>query len=163
MTEKGIKGLTVTFDSFDEVLLVELKSYILGLLKDPWDLAHDYKETLKAVDGFMVVVSSYSRPSEYNEFRESIKEDYDTLVKLAFPPVTDPFDIKVLNIRDMLDGSANVELEVSDKMKELLIGIGLNKLLEDHAEQTVEEAIDKHKVSIEIESVPGWEYFNDLF
>ena len=151
MSEKGIKGLTVTFDSFDEVLLVELKSYILGLLKHPWDLAHDYKETLKEVDGFLVVVSSYSRPSEYNDFRAAIKEDYDALVKLAYPPVEGPFDINITEFREMPDGSAVADFEASDKMKELLIGIGLNKLLEDHIEQTVEDK----------PNVPGWEYFND--
>ena len=151
MSEKGIKGLTVTFDSFDEVLLVELKSYISCLLKHPWDLAHDYKETLKEVDGFMVVVNCYSRPSEYNDFRAAIKEDYDALVKLAFPPVEGPFDINITEFRDMPDGSAVMDFETSDKMKELLIGIGLNKLLEDHISQTVEDK----------PNVPGWEYFND--
>lgn len=151
MTENGIKGLTVTFDSFDEVLLVQLKSYILDLLKNPWDLAHDYKETLKEVDGFMIVVNSYSRPSEYNDFRTAIKEDYDTLVKLAYPPVEGPFDINITEFRETPDGGAVMDFEASDKMKELLIGIGLNKLLEDHLSQTVEDK----------PNVPGWEYFND--
>ena len=151
MSENGIKGLTVTFDSFDRAILAELKSHISYLLNHPWDLAHDYKETLKEVDGFMIVVSSYSVPKEFNDFKRAIKEDYDALVKLAYPPVEGPFDIKVLNFREMPDGSAVADFEASDKMKELLIGIGLNKLLEDHISQTVEDT----------PNVPGWEYFNE--
>ena len=85
MTEKGIRGLTVTFDSFDAVVVNELKAIIQGILDNPWEGHHDYKESLKDVDSFLRVVSWYMRPSEYDEYYEALKPMYEDLVEKAYP------------------------------------------------------------------------------
>ena len=156
MTEKGIKGLTVTFDSFDEVVVEELKVIIQGILDNPWEGHHDYKKSLKDVDSFLRVVSWYMRPSEYDEYFEALKPMYDGLVDEAFPknPVGD-LDITILGVRDLPDGGANIEYEASPKMKEFLMGVGFRKILEDACEALEPES----KVYAKFTDVPGWEYF----
>ena len=152
MTEKGIKGLTVTFESFDAVVVNELKAIIQGILDNPWEGHHDYKESLKDVDSFLRVVSWYMRPSEYSEYFEGLKPMYDGLVDKAFPknPVGD-LDITILEVRDLPDGRANVEYEASHKMKEFLMGVGFQKILEDACKALEPEP--------KVTDVPGWEYF----
>lgn len=88
--KKGIKGLTVTFDSFDAVLVGELKDIIQGILDNPWEGHHDYKERLKDVDGFFRVLSWYTKSKEYKEYFEGLKPMYDDLVGKAFPNPTVP-------------------------------------------------------------------------
>ena len=146
--------LKVDLDSFDEAVQQQLMGTVRDLLADPWSYDHDYKVTLDVVDGFLVVVDWYSRPSEMKEFKESIQGEYDNLVNLAFPPVEGPFDIKVTNIRELPDGSASVEYEASPKMKEFLVGVGFQKILEDACKGL--ETPDGVYVN---KGVPGWEYF----
>ena len=151
MTEKGIKGLTVTFDSFDEVVVNELKAIIQGILDNPWEGHHDYKESLKDVDSFLRVVSWYMRPSDYKEYYDSLMPLYEDLVEKAFPnnPVGD-LDITILGVRDLPDGGANIEYEASPKMGEFLMGVGFKKILEDACKDVESEVTT---------DVPGWEYF----
>ena len=150
--------LKVDLDSFDDAVQQQLMGTVRDLLADPWSYDHNYKTTLDTVDGFLVVVDWYSRPSEMKEFKELIQEEYDTLVNLAFPPVEGPFDIKVTNIRELPDGSASVEYEASPKMKEFLMGVGLNKILEDSLKPE-----EGPKVTITYPETPdfSWEYWND--
>ena len=155
MAEKGIKGLTVTFDSFDEVVVNELKDTIEGILDNPWEGHHDYKESLKDVDGFLRVLSWYMKSRDYKEYFEALKPMYDDLVDKAFPknPVGD-LDITILEIRELPDGGGNIEYEASPKMKEFLMGVGLQKILEDACKDL--ETPSGVYVS---KGVPGWEYF----
>jgi hypothetical protein len=146
--EKGIK-VTATFDSFDQALLKELKDSVQGVLNDPWELAHCYKEALKNVDGYLVVISDYSKPSEYNDYLTSIKSQYDKLVERAYPKMSGPLDIQITNVRDLPDGGANIEYEASPQMKEFLMGVGLTKILEDACKTILSEE----------NQVPGWEYY----
>ena len=156
MTEKGIRGLTVTFDSFDEVVVNELKAIIQGILDNPWEGHHDYKESLKDVDSFLRVVSWYMRPSEYSEYFEDLKPMYNDLVEKAFPknPVGD-LGITILGVRDLPDGGASIEYEASPEMKEFLMGVGFQKILEDACKALEPEP----KVYAKFTDVPGWEYF----
>ena len=140
MSEQGIKGLVVTFDSFDTAVVGEMEDNISGILNSPWEGYHDYKESLKDVDSFLRVIDWYTRSDEFAEYLDSIQEQYDNLKNLAYPPVK------------LSDGGANLELELSDKMKDILIGLGLNKLLEDHLDTI--DAEDNPEV-------PGWEYYHD--
>ena len=149
MTEKGIKGLTVTFDSFDEVVVNELKAIIQGILDNPWEGHHDYKESLKDVDSFLRAVSWYMKSKDYNEYFESLKPMYEDLVEKAFPKNPD-LDITILGIRDLPDGGASIEYEASPKMGEFLMGVGFKKILEDACKDVESEVTT---------DVPGWEYF----
>ena len=160
MTEAGIKGLLVTFDSFDAVVVNELKGVIQDILDNPWEGHHDYKESLKDVDGFFRVLSWYMRSSEYKEYFEDLKPLYDDLVGKAFPkePIGD-LDITITTIRELPDGGANVEYEVNDKMKDFIMGVGLLKILTDHIgrmEDEIQEEVAKKSPQGE---VPGWEYY----
>lgn len=78
--DKGIKGLTVTFESFDQIVLKELQETVVHLLDPTNDPYEKPENTLDTVDGFMRVVDWYSTPSEYKTFKESIQSDYDKLV-----------------------------------------------------------------------------------
>lgn len=142
MSEQGIKGLVVTFDSFDTVVVGEMEDNISGILNNPWEGYHDYKESLKDVDSFLRVIDWYTRSSEFAEYLDTIQEQYNNLKNLAYPPVTGPYDLKVMEIIELSDGGASLEIEMSDKMKDLLIGIGLNTLLEDHMDAEIDKVWD---------------------
>jgi hypothetical protein len=148
--EKGIK-VTATFESFDQALLEELKGSVQGVLDEPWELAHCYKEALKNVDGYLVVISDFSKPTEYNDYLTSIKSQYNALVEKAFPKVSGPLDIQITNVRDLPDGGANIEYEASPEMKEFLMGVGFRKILEDACKE----------VLVEVEPMPEDVYFDD--
>lgn len=149
MTENGIKGLTVTFDSFDEVVVNELKAIIQGILDNPWEGHHDYKESLKDVDSFLRAVSCYMKSRDYKEYYETLMPLYEDLVEKAFPKNPD-LDITILGIRDLPDGGASIEYEASPKMEEFLMGVGFKKILEDACKDVESEVTT---------DVPGWEYF----
>jgi len=149
--ENGIK-VTATFESFDKALVEELKSYLEGVLDEPWELAHDYKVALTTVDAYMTVISDYMQGSEWNDYKATIQSKYDKLVEKAYPKLSGPLDIHITNVRDLPDGGATIEYEASPKMKEFLMGIGLTKILEDACEEILGEGGDKGQV-------PGWEYY----
>jgi hypothetical protein len=150
--ENGIK-VTATFDSFDQALLKELKDSVQGVLNDPWELAHCYKEALKNVDGYLIVISDYSKPSEYNDYLTYIKSQYDALLEKAFPKMSGPFDIRITEVRDLPDGGANIEYEAPPQMKEFLMGVGFNKILEDACREVLGE----------VEPMSEEDFFDDSF
>lgn len=155
MSKHGIEGLVVTYDSFDDIVRDQHRNSVLDLLKDPWSPHHDYVETLKDVDSFIRVIDWYSKPSEHGDFLNSIKESYDQLVELVFPPTQYGdlgLDIKVTSLRELPDGGAVIEYEANPKMKEFLMGQGLLRILED--------TLGKGAY-VKQEGVPGWEYFGD--
>lgn len=136
----GIK-VKLSYDEFDMALVEDLKSQVKDSLENPWVQHHNYSETLKDVDSFLRVIQHYQIQREFEQYFESIKPLYNSLVDLAFPKQKnlDGYDIKVFNIRDMPDGSGMIEFEASDKMKELLMQIGLNKILKDEADRILIE------------------------
>ena len=159
MTEKGIRGLTVTFDSFDGVVVNELKAIIQGILDNPWEGHHDYKESLKDVDSFLRAVSWYMKSRDYKEYYESLMPLYEDLVEKAFPKNPD-LDITILGIRDLPDGGASIEYETSPEMREFLMGVGFKKILEDACKDVVNKLLGPEpKVYTKFTDVPGWEYF----
>jgi len=159
--ENGVKGLTVTFDSFDEVMTREMMEYVRVILEDPWVGHHNYVESLKDVDSLLRVVECICS-SEWGPYMEAIKPEYDKLVELAYPPLSHTdLDITVTNIRDLPDGGANIEYEASPKMKEFLMGVGLQKIIMDHVEAEKPEPKQEEYYSgyITDYEVPGWQYW----
>ena len=152
MTEKGIKGLVVTFDSFDEALVGEFQKVIQYILDDPWARHHDYKESLKDVDSFFRVLSWYMKPSEFKVYKESLKPLYDELVAKVYPTQTlnSEYEIAITHVRDLPDGDCIVEYEASPAMKEFLMGKGLEAILLKESARVLKEA-----------NVPGWDYFTE--
>ena len=104
MTEGGIKGLVATFDSFDEVVAEEMVEIIKGIIKNPWEGHHNYRESLTDVDAFLRVHEWYAGGNSHQAFKESIKADYDSLVNLVFPPVNK--EALDMNVRDETQGEA---------------------------------------------------------
>ena len=148
----GIK-LEVDFDSFDEAVRIELQVGIKSLLDPANDPNESPRNILDTVDGFLIVLDYYSKPTQFKDFMASIQSDYNRLVNKAYPPYPmGDMDIKVLKVRDLPDGSANVEYEFTEKMKEFLMGVGLTKILEDAVEETLKEAKSNE--------TPGWEYYD---
>jgi hypothetical protein len=121
--------LEVDYDSFDAAVVSQLKDAIGGLLDKPWEFAHDYKETLRIVDGMLATLEWYSTPAKLEGYKEIIKSQYDDLVTKAYPPVTpDGMNIHIIDYRELPNGEANMEFECNDKMKEFLIGVGLKQI-----------------------------------
>jgi hypothetical protein len=144
--------VVATYESFDEAIVKELKSYLEGLLDDPWTPHHDYGLTLKSVDAYMTVTSDYLRSQEWNDYKATIQSKYDSLVLKAFPKSTfTDMEINVYEVREMPDGSANIHFTTNNAAKEFLVGVGLQKVLMDAAGEVLSE---------DGKDVPGWDYYD---
>jgi hypothetical protein len=154
--------MKLTFDvdseQFENAIIGDLKEAVEDLLKDPWSFAHDYKETLRTVDGLLVALEWYLPSRQVDYYKTLIKPEYNDLVTKAFPPITsDGMNIKVIGFRDLPSGDVNMEFDVNDKAKEFLIGVGMKKVLMDAVGDVLKEPEPKKP------DVPGWDYWTTSF
>lgn len=155
---KGIK-FTVSYDDFDAAVLHEMQNTIRDILADPWSGHHNYKDSLKDVDSFLRVVDWYSRKEEYDAFLDETMEAYADLVDKASPSVgSGDLSIEITDLKDMPDGSAYMEYEASPKMKEFLMGVGLQKIILDACVEALAEQEEAPSVKV---NYTGWEYYGE--
>jgi hypothetical protein len=148
----------VDYDQFNNAVVSDLKEAVADLLKDPWVFAHDYKETLRVVDGLLVALEWYLTNRQLESYKEYIEPEYKDLVGKSFPPVTsDGMDIKVIGFRELPSGDVSMEFDVNEKTKEFLLGVGMKKVLMDAVGDVVKDS------EAEVKSVPGWEYWTASF
>jgi hypothetical protein len=75
--------LEITYDQVDQIVKDELNENVRGLLEDPWAIYHDYKKTKHLVDSLLTTLDFFHTPTEWKEYKKSIKKEYKALNKLV--------------------------------------------------------------------------------
>jgi hypothetical protein len=123
-------GVMATFESFDRAMLGELTEYVEGVLSDPWSLDHDYRKALESVDCYLHVINDHCNTEQFKAYMDSIRPQYEDLVLKATEKVSpDQLSFTVLKVRDLPDGGCNIEFEANEKMRDYLMGVGLQHLI----------------------------------
>lgn len=103
---------------------------------DGKEISDENKNTL---DGILRVISYYSVPSQYEAYFASIQDRYETA--MGYSDLA-PNEFTVTLVKENTDGSANIEIEAGEGVKEKLIEAGLNfMLIKAILEGTTEEIL----------------------